>query len=135
MIIDGTGLVLGRMASVAAKKALLGEEVIIVNCENVLITGSKDEIISRYKKRQDRGDPIKGPFFPRMADRIVRRTIRSMMPHKRPRGKEAYHRVMCYLGVPKIYEKQKVETIKHASAKDLKRSRYIKISDLVKKSK
>ena len=106
MIIDGTNLILGRLASVAAKKALLGDDIIIVNCDKVLVTGTKKNIVEIYKEKTDRGNPFKGPFFPKIPDRIVRRTIRSMLPYRKPRGREAYKRVMCYLGVPKKYEKR-----------------------------
>ncbi len=43
-IIDGKDAVLGRLASYAAKEALKGEEVIIVNCKEVIITGNKKDI-------------------------------------------------------------------------------------------
>jgi len=127
MIIDGTNLILGRLASIVAKRALLGEDIIIVNCDKVVITGTKDNIFEEYKEKTDRGNPFKGPFFPKIPDRIVRRTIRSMLPYRKPRGREAYKRVMCYLGVPKKYEKETTETIKKASAQELKRYRYINL--------
>lgn len=128
MIIDGTNLILGRLASIVAKKALLGDDIIIVNCDKVVITGTKDNVFEEYKEKTDRGNPFKGPFFPKIPDRIVRRTIRSMLPYRKPRGREAYKRVMCYLGIPKKYEKEKLETIKQASAQELKRYRYINLN-------
>src|SRR3989344_6447553 len=112
MIIDGTNLILGRLASIVAKRALLGDEIVIVNCDKVVITGTKDNVFEEYKVKTNRGNPFKGPFFPKIPDRIVRRTIRSMLPYRKPRGREAYKRVMCYLGIPKKYEKEKLETIK-----------------------
>ena len=39
MIINAENLILGRMTTYAAKKALQGEEVDIVNCEKAIITG------------------------------------------------------------------------------------------------
>jgi large subunit ribosomal protein L13 len=65
MIVDGTGLVLGRLAAFVAKQLLLGEKVDIINSEKVIITGSKQDILSKYKQRRDRGTPSRGPFFPR----------------------------------------------------------------------
>jgi len=127
MIIDGTNLILGRLASIVAKRALLGDEIVIVNCDKVVITGTKDNVFEEYKVKTNRGNPFKGPFFPKIPDRIVRRTIRSMLPYRKPRGREAYKRVMCYLGIPKKYEKEKLETIKQASAQELKRYRYINL--------
>ena len=43
-IIDGKNAILGRMASYVAKEALKGEEVVVVNCEEVIITGNKKDI-------------------------------------------------------------------------------------------
>ena len=40
-IIDGENAVMGRLASYVAKQALQGEEISIVNCNKVLITGNK----------------------------------------------------------------------------------------------
>ena len=37
MIIDAKNLVLGRMATVVAKEALLGEKIDIINCEKAVV--------------------------------------------------------------------------------------------------
>jgi len=47
IVLDATGLVLGRLASVTAKSLLAGEEIKIVNAEKAIITGSKDYIFQR----------------------------------------------------------------------------------------
>ena len=61
IIIYATGAVFGRLCSFAAKNALEGNEVIIVNSEKTIITGNKKNIIDEYgeirKKRR--------PFFKR----------------------------------------------------------------------
>ena len=49
MIIDATDLVAGRLASSIAKKALLGETIDVVNCENLVLTGNK--IYGKYKHK------------------------------------------------------------------------------------
>ena len=49
MIIDAKDLIAGRIATVEAKKALLGEEVSIVNAELAVITGRKKNIMEKYK--------------------------------------------------------------------------------------
>ena len=41
-IIDGEGLVLGRLASTVSKRLLNGEEITIVNAEKIIISGNKD---------------------------------------------------------------------------------------------
>ena len=83
MLIDGTNLILGRIATVAAKRALEGETISIVNCEKIIITGSPRRLYEKFKEMQDKGGPYKGPFFPKMPDRIVKRVIRGMLPYKK----------------------------------------------------
>ena len=78
MIINGENLILGRLATYTAKQALLGEKIDIINSEKIVITGKKKDLIKRYKQRAEKGNPLKGPFFPKMPDRFVRRAIRTM---------------------------------------------------------
>ncbi|MCK5039060.1 MAG: 50S ribosomal protein L13 [Thermoplasmata archaeon] len=119
-VIDGTGYILGRLATYVAKQALEGEEIVIINAQNVLITGSRDDILADYKNRRNRGVTgrnRKGPYYPRMPDRLVRRSIRGMIPYQQPRGKAAYERVMAYIGVPKEFEGAKLVTVENARYK------------------
>ncbi len=44
MIINADNLIIGRIASFAAKKALLGEKVVIVNSEEAVMTGKKKRL-------------------------------------------------------------------------------------------
>ncbi|RLI36579.1 hypothetical protein DRO60_05575, partial [Candidatus Bathyarchaeota archaeon] len=50
-VIDATGLVLGRMASIVAKRLLMGERIAIINAEKAVISGKKKAIVNRYKDR------------------------------------------------------------------------------------
>jgi large subunit ribosomal protein L13 len=108
-VIDATDARLGRMATHAAKAALQGKKVVIVNCEEAIITGNRKQILAHYIWARDIGRPTKGPFVPRMPDRFVRRIVRSMLPYKTPHGREAFHRVQCYIGTPKGYEGKAVQ--------------------------
>ena len=54
MIIDAKDMIVGRFATVAAKKALLGEKVDIINCESAIITGNKKNLIVAIKKEKER---------------------------------------------------------------------------------
>ncbi len=132
MIIDATDLILGRMATIVAKKAMMGEKVDIVNCEKAVVTGNRKSVQDSYKQKQDRGIPLKGPYFPRMPDRIVRRTVRGMLPYKKHKGSEAFKRVMCYIGVPESFKDKKLETISEANASKLQNTRYVKLGDICK---
>ena len=75
MIIDGKDMILGRLGTIAAKKALLGEEVIIINSKYIVLTGNKAEILKRYRDFRKRGIHTKGPFYPRRTDFFVKRAI------------------------------------------------------------
>lgn len=106
IVIDATDSVLGRMASFVAKKALLGNKVIIVNCEKAIILGNKSDIIKDYIAKRQRGG-VKGPFYPSKSAEIVKRAIRGMLTYKKGRGSEAFDRIFCYKGVPQKYADSK----------------------------
>ncbi|HIH25834.1 50S ribosomal protein L13 [Candidatus Woesearchaeota archaeon] len=132
MIIDGTNLVLGRLASFAAKKSLDGEEVIILNCEKVVISGRKVFLLESFKAKHERGHPYHGPFYPKMADRIVRRSIRGMLPYKQQRGVNAFKKVQCFLGVPVNYQGKKFDKISLPDASKFGTLNYLKLNDVSK---
>jgi len=128
-VIDGKGAIMGRVASFAAKEALKGEEIVIVNCDEMLISGNKEFTESKFRERRKRvGFTQTGPKISRSPHLIVKRTIRGMVPnHRKGRGKEALKRVMCFVGIPKQYEK----TEKLEIAKGL-RVKHIKVKDIAK---
>ncbi|MEK6968266.1 MAG: 50S ribosomal protein L13 [Nanoarchaeota archaeon] len=130
MIIDAQDCVLGRVASLAAKKALLGENIIVINADKAYITGRKLVTIARYHDKFETGQIRKGPFLYKQPDRFVKRVIRGMLPHKQPRGREALKRVRCYPGVPEVYAAQKTITVKGASVSKLPNLRRISVGEL-----
>jgi len=132
MIIDATNLLIGRMASVLAKKALLGEKIDIVNCEKAVISGGRANVLARYRQKADRGIPLKGPYFPNMPDRLVRRTIRGMLPYKQEKGRKAFERVMCYIGVPMQFKDKRFETVKEANVDKLPNMKFATVADIAK---
>lgn len=121
---------LGRVASYIAKKALKGEEVRVVNSKKAIITGNKEEIIRKYKKERDIGDPHQGPFFPRRPDKILKRTVRGMLPMDKEKGRKAFKRVKTYLSVPEMFE-EKGEKFKKKK-EDLEYPKYISLEELSK---
>jgi large subunit ribosomal protein L13 len=130
-IIDAKGLILGRMASVIAKRLLQGESIIVLNAEKAAISGKRLQIVKDAKTFLEIGHPRKGPYHPRMPDRIVRRTVRGMLPRKKPKGKQAYKRLRVYLGIPKEFHDEEIQTIPEASTEKLK-SPYITVGELAK---
>lgn len=127
IIVDGKNAILGRLASFAAKQSLLGKEVIIVNCNSVVVSGNKRTAINEYRVlRAKGGSSLRGPFFPKQPDRLVKRTIRGMLSHKQGRGREALKRILCYNETPTEYlEVEKIvsgneKNAVNLSLKDLK---------------
>jgi len=108
-IIDGKNAIMGRLASYAAKEALKGEEIVILNCNEIIITGNKEFIQKDFhEKRSKMGHGQRGPKHLRAGDRIVKRVIRGMLPNYREgRGREAFQRIKCYVGIPKEFEHAK----------------------------
>ena len=121
VVIDATEGSLGRISSFAAKQALLGKEIIIVNCNLAIVIGRKGNTIAEYNNiRAKGGASLKGPFFPKNPERIVKRTIRGMLDYTGGRGEAALDRVMCYNKVPKEFESSKKISFKRdISAKSI----------------
>ncbi|KYK21289.1 50S ribosomal protein L13 [Thermoplasmatales archaeon SG8-52-4] len=118
-IIDANGATLGRLSTNIAKRLLNGEEIAVINSEKAIITGKKFAIKNRYKEKRELGTYRKGPFFPRMPDQIVKRTIRGMIPYQTPHGRTAFKRLKCYNDIPKEFEGKKFEAIKEAEKKPI----------------
>ena len=132
-IIDADGLIVGRLASHAAKLALMGEKIIIVNSEKAVVSGRRQLLESHYLHKLDRGEAFKGPFFPRRSDMILRRAVRGMLPWKSDRGRKAFKRVMCHVGVPNQYASEKLITIEEAAVSKLGTGKYIELEKISKR--
>jgi large subunit ribosomal protein L13 len=130
VVIDIDNLIVGRVATSIAKQALLGEKVDVINCEKGILVGKKEMILTKYKEKKKRGNPLKGPFIPTMPDRFVRRIIRNMLPFKQDKGKRAFKNIMCYIGTPDSLKDKKVETIKKFHISNSKSVKYIRIGEL-----
>ena len=126
-VIDASGAVLGRMASIVAKRLLKGEEIAIVNAEKAIILGDEQMVKREYREKREIGTQRKGPFFPRVPHMIVKRTIRGMLPYQQPKGREAMKRLKCYIGVPDEYKDANMEKVGIPEKKPYK---YITIEEL-----
>jgi large subunit ribosomal protein L13 len=109
IIVDGDGAIFGRLCSFVAKKALEGNEVIVINSEKTIITGSRQKIIEKFRNLKAKGGHSqKGPKISKYTHLILKRGIRGMLPNFREgNGREAFLRIKCYNGVPKEFEKEK----------------------------
>lgn len=130
MIIDAENKILGRLASKVARMAKEGEEVRIINSEKVVISGDEEEIKAEYQKRHDRGTRHDGPYFPKSPAKILKRSIRGMLPYKSSEGREAFKRVKTYLGEPTGMDE--VEEIDVREGNDLRGRNYVKLGEVSK---
>ena len=126
MIIDGEGLVLGRLASKVSKKLLEGESITVLNAEKILISGTIEWAYIKYKQRIDRASisnpRTMGPKYPRRPDDIFRRTVRGMIPYKQSKGREAFKTLKVYVGVPNEFEGQETVQLPETIPRHIKKS-------------
>ncbi len=130
-VINAEGLIMGRLCSHVAKRLRNGEEIVIVNAEKAVISGNRAQLYEFYSHRRNRASSqtkAKGPFYPRGADRIVKRSVRGMIEYKKPSGRAALKRLKVYLGVPREFKNAKLETIDSAKKPHL--SRYVLLGEI-----
>lgn len=135
MVVDGKGHVLGRLASLVAKRLLQGERITIVNAEEVLITGKKPTVLATYQawfRTRNLANPRKGPFHYRRPDDLVRLTVRGMLPYHQEKGRKAYKRLRVHVGIPPELRGRELTRFPEAEAEKLGRTRFIKVGELSK---
>jgi large subunit ribosomal protein L13 len=128
-VIDGEGLVLGRLSSMVAKRLLSGEHIDIVNAEKIVVSGKKKMIINKEKEFLNVGGFERGPVHYRQPHRIVRKTIRGMLPHRKAHGREAFKRLKVYIGIPEEFEAAEKETIEKIHSSNLSK-RFVTIGEI-----
>ena len=134
LVYDGTDAVFGRAASEATKDLLKGHSVDLINCEKIIVSGDKKLFAKKVltKGEMGRGQSLKGPKYPRVADRLVKRMIRGMLPRDRARGRDAFKRLKCYEGNGPLKEDElkDVKTFEHK--KPMKYSTIKEIVEILK---
>jgi large subunit ribosomal protein L13 len=128
MIVDADGAVLGRIASKIAKELLKGETITVINAEKVVVTGNPESIMIRFKEKRERGDRYHGPFYPRYPDRILRRTIRGMLPYKKDKGEKAFKRLKVIIGNP-----ENLTGIKVSKTSDSLKCKFVTLGEISKR--
>jgi large subunit ribosomal protein L13Ae len=92
VVIDGKDHLKGRLASYVAKQIMNGQNVVVVRCEAVNVSGSLYRNKLKYKdfkRKRTLYNPKKGPLHGRFPSYVIWRTVRGMVPHKTPRGANA----------------------------------------------
>ena len=133
ILLNAEGAVSGRLASFAAKKALQGEEIVIVNAEKAVLTGSKEAAFKKLKTRldlQSKGNPTIGPKFSKMPDRVLRRTVKGMLPPKSKRGTEALHKIKVFISIPTAYKDKEFTEVKNATDRGIQK--HVELGEICK---
>ena len=134
IVVDATDHIAGRLSSHVAKLLLNGNRVSVVNCEKIMLSGTRTNIISQYRGFLEVSSvihPRHGPLHPRRPDTIMKRMIRGMLPKKKPSGLAAHKRLRTYIGSPK--ELGSFEKIQFKEAKIRKTAaNYTTVGDIAK---
>ena len=105
IVVDATNHIAGRLSSHVAKLLLQGQRVTVVNCEKIMMSGTRANQIQEYREFLEINSIINykhGPVHYRRPDTIIAKMIRQMLPFDRkPSGKAAYQRLRTYIGSPK----------------------------------
>lgn len=119
IVINAENKIVGRIASFAAEKALLGETVHIINSEKALLTGPRAYNIENLAKHINltvKGNPLRSPKYSKMPDQILRIAVRGMLPKKSLRGKAAWKRVRTHVGIPASVMDKTITEVPRAAA-------------------
>ncbi|MHA7734831.1 50S ribosomal protein L13 [Candidatus Nitrosopumilus sp. SW] len=105
IVVDATDHIAGRLSSNVAKLLKQGHRVSLVNCEKIMYSGTRSNLIKEYREFLEINsiiNPKHGPVHYRRPDTIITKMIRQMLPYDRkPSGKESIKRLRAYIGSPK----------------------------------
>ena len=132
IVVDATDHIAGRLSSHVAKLLMKGNRVSMVNCDKIMISGTRSNIIQEYREFLEINSINHwkhGPKHPRRPDTIMKKMIRGMLPKEKPSGKTAHKRLRTYIGSPK--EVKSLKKIKFEKAMIRKSSsNYTTMADL-----
>jgi len=104
IVVDATDHIAGRLSSNVAKLLLKGNRVSIVNCDKIMISGTRSNIIGEYQEFLEINSINHwkhGPKHPRRPDTIMKKMIRGMLPREKSSGIAAHKRLRTFIGSPK----------------------------------
>ena len=131
---DGSNQVLGRLASIVAKKLRLGYKVIVVNTEKIVVSGQRRMVVDSYKllfRVTTHRNPYRtGIRRPRTPPRLFKSAVEDMLPRNRL-GREALRRLRAYVGVPEEYMEAEKTRFPEADASRLGR-KYVLLGDIAR---
>ncbi|GMH71185.1 hypothetical protein TL16_g12478, partial [Triparma laevis f. inornata] len=114
IIVDARDHLYGRLASVVAKELLAGQKVVVVRCDELVISGSlvrNRTKWAQFRKKHMNTNPRKGPFHFKAPAKMFWRTVRGMVNHMTDRGAAAIARLSTFEGIPHPYDKQQRKVV------------------------
>ena len=124
-VFNADGLIMGRLASTVADLLLKAaredrdDKVVIINAEKAIVSGRPRSVLNTYHAKYELNHARKGPYFPRMPDMILKRTVRGMLPYqKKSSGRRALRNLRVEIGCPSHLESDLPEG--HESGDDSK---------------
>lgn len=133
LYVDASNQVLGRMASIIAKKLLEGYRVYVVNAEKAVVSGDPLMVLEGYRvwyKMRVHVNPYKwSPHRPRSPITIVKKAVLGMLPRDKHSGRMAADRLRVYIGVPKELEGRGFTRFEEADASKLGH-KFIRLDEL-----
>jgi len=105
IVVNAENHIAGRLASHVAKLLIKGNRVSLVNCEKIMYSGTRENLIKEYREFLEINSIINykhGPVHQRRPDTIISKMIRGMLPYEgKPSGIAAHKRLRAYIGSPK----------------------------------
>ena len=129
IVVEARDCILGRVASEVAQRALAGERIAIVNAEDAIITGDREDIFDTYRTRLHIGSD-RGPYYPKRPDGIFKRAVRGMLPYKKERGREALSNVRVYVGNPYEDDGEEPVVLEGTSLDRLSNIRFVALHEI-----
>ncbi len=121
-VVDAAGKPLGRLAAEVARVLRgkhkptftphvdTGDHVIIINADQVVLTGNKTEDRIYWHSQYPGGLKFttRGQMLAKRPERLVERTVKGMLPHNKL-GAQMYTKLKVYAGAAHPHEAQKPE--------------------------
>ncbi len=135
LVVDGSGMILGRLASIVAKKLLEGYRVYVLNAEKIVVSGDPVKLKQFYKRTilgvKSHYSHRLRPKRPRSPTRLFKHAVKGMLPKHNRRGRDALKRLKVYIGVPSDLAGKEVVSFKEA-AKERLSGKYIELGTIAR---
>lgn len=122
IVLNAKNKILGRLASEIAPKLLRSsEKIIVVNANDAFISGTKEDIMARFKERTHRkgkGNQLKNAKYPRYPDKMIKFAVRGMLP-RNARGQAALKNLKVFVDAPEAYVKDMPKEVNKPTLKGM----------------